>query len=151
MSYIVKEISIPTDNDGFVLLQCQLCGEYFKLIPSDIKDESNIEIWCPNCGLKSERYLSEDIIKIALKMAKNVLADAVNGMMKTLSDSLNKGSIKFKAGRPLQKQAIDPIQAKIENLEIEDYKCCHGQAKISPSLKFEGSYCPFCGEINDGN
>lgn len=151
MSYIVKEISIPTDNDGFVLLQCQLCGEYFKLIPSDIEDDSNIEIWCPNCGLKSKSYLSEDVIKTALKLAENVLVDAVNGMMKTLAGSLNKGAIKFKAGRPLEKQTIDPIQAKIENLEIADYKCCHGRAKISPNLKFEGSYCPFCGEINDGN
>lgn len=151
MSYIVKEISIPADNDGFVLLQCQLCGEYFKLTPNDINDDSNLEIWCPNCGLKSKRYITEDVIRLALKLAKNLLVDEINNMTKALSSSLNRGTIKFKSGKSLGREAIDPIQAKIENLEIADYKCCHGRAKISPNLKFEGGYCPFCGEVNDGN
>lgn len=28
-------ISIPTDSEGFVLFKCPLCGELFKLKPSD--------------------------------------------------------------------------------------------------------------------
>lgn len=32
-------ISIPSDDDGYVLLQCEHCGTYFKGIPSDIEDE----------------------------------------------------------------------------------------------------------------
>ena len=27
----IIEISIPADNDGFVLLQCSYCGEFFRL------------------------------------------------------------------------------------------------------------------------
>ena len=29
-------IPIPTDDDGYVLLQCPNCGTYFKATPSDI-------------------------------------------------------------------------------------------------------------------
>lgn len=30
-------ISIPTDDDGYVLLQCEQCGTYFKATPADLK------------------------------------------------------------------------------------------------------------------
>ena len=52
---IVKEIAIPADNDGFALLQCNLCGEFFKLKPSDVQSDEVLNIWCPVCGLISER------------------------------------------------------------------------------------------------
>mgnify|MGYP000049029895 FL=1 len=32
-------IPIPTDDDGYVLLQCEQCGTYFKATPSDLEDE----------------------------------------------------------------------------------------------------------------
>ena len=34
------EISIKSDNDGFILLQCSLCGEFFKLLASDLNNDS---------------------------------------------------------------------------------------------------------------
>ena len=40
-------ISIPSDDDGYVLLQCEHCGTYFKGIPSDIEDEGVLHIFCP--------------------------------------------------------------------------------------------------------
>lgn len=33
---IHMEISIPTDDDGYALLQCEHCSNFFKAIPSDI-------------------------------------------------------------------------------------------------------------------
>ena len=40
-------ISIPTDDDGYILLQCPNCGTYFKAIPSDIQDDGVLlpELW----------------------------------------------------------------------------------------------------------
>ena len=51
-------ISIPTDNDGYVLLQCEHCGTYFKGTPSDLKDDGVFNIFCPSCGLISENYVT---------------------------------------------------------------------------------------------
>ena len=46
-------ISIPTDDEGYVLLQCEHCGTYFKATPSDLKDDGVLHIFCPSCGLIS--------------------------------------------------------------------------------------------------
>ena len=32
---IHMEISIPTDDDGYALLQCEHCSNFFKAIPSE--------------------------------------------------------------------------------------------------------------------
>ena len=53
MSTIIGEVSIPADDQGFVLMQCPLCGEFFKIKPGDYHAEDVIEIWCPSCGLKA--------------------------------------------------------------------------------------------------
>lgn len=65
------EISIKSDNDGFILLQCSLCGEFFKLLASDLNDDSTLNIWCPYCGLNGKRYFTEEVLDIGLKMAQN--------------------------------------------------------------------------------
>ena len=61
-------ISIPTDDDGYVLLQCEHCGTYFKATPFDLKDDGVLHIFCPSCGLISENYITEDVLELAMKM-----------------------------------------------------------------------------------
>ena len=66
-------ISIPTDDDGYVLLQCEHCGTYFKATPSDLEDDGVLHIFCPSCGLISENYFTEDVLELAMKMATNAV------------------------------------------------------------------------------
>ena len=54
-------------------------------------------------------------------------------------------------GEKLKKDSIDPFFSRLDNLEVQTYRCCHKEAKISPNLKMEGGYCPFCGEMQSGN
>ena len=70
-------ISIPSDDDGYVLLQCEHCGTYFKGIPSDIEDEGVLHIFCPSCGLISENYATDDVIELARKMVINAANDMI--------------------------------------------------------------------------
>ena len=56
MSVETITLSIPTDSEGFVLLQCDLCGSFFKFIPEDYEDEKVLDIWCPECGLQAENF-----------------------------------------------------------------------------------------------
>lgn len=84
MDNFTIKISIPTDDDGFVLLKCPKCGEYFKLPPSDIKSEDVFNIYCPLCGLISDNYLTEDVIELAQAKALNhVLEDCYEKTEKT--------------------------------------------------------------------
>lgn len=69
-------ISIPTD-DGYVLLQCEHCGTYFKATPSDLKDDGVLHIFCPSCGLISVNYITEDVLELAVKMVTNAVNDMI--------------------------------------------------------------------------
>ena len=145
------EISIPADNDGFILMQCQLCGEFFKLTPDDIEAEDVLEIWCPSCGLKSEKYLTEDVVELAMKMAENSAMNLIFKEMKKLERNFQGRDLSFKVGKKPNPKSEDPIIAGIEILENHNYECCKRQAKIKPIVKMVGSYCPFCGVNYDGN
>ena len=42
-------ISIPADDEGYVLMKCPQCGELFRLKASDIHDDGVMDIHCPAC------------------------------------------------------------------------------------------------------
>ncbi len=142
---IVKEIAIPADNDGFALLQCNLCGEFFKLKPSDVQSDEVLNIWCPVCGLISDRYFTQDVIDLALKMATNIANDLLFDSLKDMQKRFNGGFISMKISKKPDREIESPIVSGIEALEIQKYKCCKKQAKIKPLVKIFGSYCPYCG------
>ena len=142
---MVKEIVIPTDNDGFALLQCNLCGEFFKLKPSDVQSDEALNIWCPVCGFISEGYFTQDVINLALKMATNIANDLLFDSLKDMQKNFNSGFISMKISKKSDREIESPIVSSIEVLEIQKYKCCKKQAKIKPLVKIFGSYCPYCG------
>ena len=142
---IVKEIAIPAENDGFALLQCNLCGEFFKLKPSDVQSDEVLNIWCPVCGLISDRYFTQDVIDLALKMATNIANDLLFDSLKDMQKRFNGGFISMKISKKPDREIESPIVSGIEALEIQKYKCCKKQAKIKPLVKIFGSYCPYCG------
>lgn len=143
------EIEIPIDIDGFVLLQCHLCGEYFKLKAEDIKDESNINIWCPYCGLNGKSYFSEEVLDIVLKKTKNEIDEIIYNTFKDFErKSKHNKFINFKAGKRPTQEIISPIKVKVDKLELKKYNCCNKQARIKPLSIETGSYCPICGGID---
>jgi predicted RNA-binding Zn-ribbon protein involved in translation (DUF1610 family) len=148
MSDTTFEISMPTDNDGYVLFQCPNCGEYFKITPSDYEAETNLENFCPACGLAGENYITEDVIDLAMVIAQNYANDLIYNEMKKWERKFNKGMVTFKAGKKPKPEYENPIRAGIETLSITSFTCCRQKAKIKPLLKFTGCYCPFCGVKN---
>lgn len=142
------EISIPTDDDGFVLLQCEHCGEFFKATPADIEDDGVLHIFCPCCGLISDSYVTDDVIELAIKMTKNLAMDMIYDAFKDLERHNRNGIVKFKAGKKPRHEQEDPIKTGIEALETTSFPCCNRSAKIKPLLKITGCYCPFCGVKN---
>lgn len=140
------EIKIPCNDDGYVLLQCHLCGEYFKVRGSDINSDDFYQIWCPYCGLISDSYVTSEVIDVALKSATNTAMEEIYNVFKDFEKKTrNNKFINFKAGKKPKQIFIPPIQSKIDKLETCNYECCKKQAKIMPLSKYIGSYCPFCG------
>lgn len=138
-------ISIPTDNDGYILLQCEHCGTFFKLTPGDVEDDGVLDIFCPSCGLTSECYLTEEVLDLAMNMAENKVNEMLEDMFKGLERGTRNGLVKFKTGKRLPKKSEEPIRSSIEALDVCEFVCCHRTAKVKPLLKITGAYCPFCG------
>ena len=145
MSTIIGEVSIPADDDGFVLLQCPLCGEFFKVRPTDYQADDVIEVWCPSCGLKADNYFTDDVLELAEKKTENYATDLIYNEMKKWERQFKGSFISFKANRKPQPREEYPINYGIDTLEVMKYPCCKRDAKIKPIYKMCGSYCPFCG------
>lgn len=146
------EISIPADEDGYVLLECPSCGEMFMLTCNQIEDEALLEIWCPGCGLAHDSYWSGSVINNVNKLAKNYTVDLVNDFVNDL-EKVFKGNkmIKFQKGSKLKKEGIDPLVPEIGDFIEREHLCCKQTAKIETIRNFSGGYCPFCGGNVDGN
>lgn len=147
MSNIVFKINIPSDNDGFVTLQCPFCNDRFKLTITDFERENIIEIFCPYCGLRHEHghFLRDEVIEQAHIIAENYAKSLINEWAKDLERSFrDKKHIKFKAGRPLTMKN-EQILFEQEELEINFLQCCEITVKSRPLNQIIGIYCPCCG------
>ena len=85
-------ISIPTDNNGYILLQCEHCGTFFKITPDDFEDDGVLDIFCPSCGLTSEFYFTDEVLDLAMRMTENKVNEMLEDMFKDL-ERQNKNSI----------------------------------------------------------
>ena len=108
-------ISIPTDDEGYVLLKCEHCGTFFKGTPSDIQDDGVLHIFCPSCGLVSDSYITDDVLERAINMTKNIMNDMIDDMFKDLERHSKKSALKFKTGR---RPPIRRLRAN-ENMETK--------------------------------
>lgn len=139
------EITIPSD-DGYILLQCEHCGGFFKCIATDIEDDSILNIYCPSCGLISENYLTEDVVELAMTKAENYATNMIYNAFKYLEHQNKRNNvITFKTRKKLEFKHENSIYSSIEALEVNYYPCCKRSAKINSLLKMSASYCPFCG------
>ena len=144
------DVSIPADDEGFVLLRCPKCGEYFKLSPDDIESDGVFDIYCPLCGLISENYLTDDVVELAQAKALNYLLGDFYHEMKKLERKSHNSIVKIKANKP-KKEEESLIMSTIDSMDIVDFECCKRQAKIRYLLNYCGCYCPYCGGQKDGS
>lgn len=150
MDELSLNISIPTDDDGYVLLRCPKCGEFFKLRAEDIESENVKDIYCPLCGLTSDDFLTEDVIEAARIKALNMVMAKLHKEMVKLEKKTKNSIIQFKAGKYQEEEEIS-INSSIDSMEIYDFDCCNKSAKIRYLTYYSGCYCPFCGGKVDGD
>lgn len=147
MSDVVFQITVPSDNDGFITLQCPFCNDRFKLTVVDLEREDIIEIFCPYCGLRHQHscFLRDEVIEQAHIIAGNYAKSLINQWAKDLDRSFKSNkNLKFQAGKPL-KIEDDKTLFEQEELETTTLKCCRITVKSRPLNKVIGVYCPCCG------
>lgn len=139
------EIRIPCDIDGFVLCKCPICGALFKLEADVFDDDSVFEIHCPECGLISDSYITDDVLELAGVMAGNYVEDIIMSGFDKMERETRNSPLQIKTSGSYQREKENPIKLTVEALERKIYKCCKKEAKIKPIIKMSGSYCPYCG------
>jgi uncharacterized Zn-finger protein len=147
MSDVFFCITIPSDDNGFITLQCPFCSDRFKLTAEDFQREDIIDIFCPYCGLQHEpsRFLTDEVLEQAQVIAMNYAKSIINDFSKDLKRQFKrKKHISFKAGNPL-KMENDRILFEREELEKTKLECCQLTVKTRPLSKEIGIYCPCCG------
>ncbi len=147
MSDTVFKITVPSDNDGFITLQCPFCDDRFKLTVADFEREDIIEICCPYCGLRHQHnhFLTDEVIEQANIIVANYAKSIINKWAKDSERRFRSNKhIKFKAGKPLK---MDKEKTLFEKEELETYnlKCCQITVKTRPLSQVIGVYCPCCG------
>lgn len=140
------EISIPSDVDGYVLLQCPNCGTFFKVTPTDLQNEGILDIHCPCCGLVATSYFTKDVIDLALAKAKNITREYVTNELQKIAKKTD--ILSFSIDSEIKKEYESPVASTIDAMEIVSLPCCKKNIKINPLHKMTGFFCPFCGVIN---
>jgi hypothetical protein len=147
MSDVVFSITIPSDDDGFITLQCPFCSDRFKLTVEDFEREDIIDLFCPYCGLQHEpsRFLTDEVLEQAQIVAMNYVKSIINDFSKDLERRFKgKKYISFKAGKPLETEK-ERILFEREELETTKLECCQLTVKTRPLSQAIGIYCPCCG------
>lgn len=148
---IMFSISIPSDEDGYVLQQCGQCGEYFMCTPTDIQSDEVLNLFCPSCGLISESYITDDVIQLANAMVKNYMNDYLHDILKEVGRKCSSKNIKVTAGQKSKPEYENPIHSSVNDFTIKKFDCCNRSAKINRLLAMSASFCPFCGVISFAN
>ena len=139
------KISIPTDEGGFILLKCPLCGELFKVDSDVFYNDNFLGIYCPACGLMSEDYLNDDVIELAERIATNKVNQYVNDKIHEICNKYSNGLVRLRFKSDDDDECELPIMNTVQILKGNRYLCCNMIAKIKPILKMSSSYCPYCG------
>lgn len=152
MSEMNMSLAIPTDDEGYILLKCQLCGEFFKITSDDMNSDDVHGLCCPYCGIESEDYWTDDVKElIEIKLHNAAEEELIFNELKKMERQFNKGLFTLKAGKKPTPVHENLLIAGVDNLVEKEYVCCKKKAKIEETVSESISYCPFCGVMNDGD
>lgn len=141
----IGSISLQSDENGLVTLQCDRCKSRFKLECDFLNNELDGEICCPVCGIHGElnSFWPEEIVdevgKIVMMEAEEMLQKAFKGF--------NSKFIKVKSTpvKRVNRELVFPNKDyEMQKISLE---CCHKDIGLKPADITAGFYCPYCGRI----
>lgn len=143
------QVSVPTDEQGFLGRQCPSCSQVFRVDASDydaLPDE--LELWCVYCGHHADH--SEFITDQQLERAKRAMGDwALQYIGQTLGRSLGRLSTRSRSGSGVQFRYRStpfypqPLPGINEEQLIRVRQCT--TCAVHYAVFGEHRYCPVCG------
>lgn len=140
-------ISIPLDDEGFLLMQCPSCGDYFKVRSEDYESDDVEELWCPICGLRNDSFWPNEVIELAKAKALNqFLGDFEKEIANIGRSSSRQSLIKLSVTSCFEHKREGEILPAVDAYEAVRCNFCGRSEKIRPLTKYVGAFCAFCGE-----
>ena len=141
------KISIPTDEDGFIEMECDYCNNRFMLHESVYSDEANLHFFCPICGLPNGigTFYCQEVLEAARRIATNMMYDQIQKQLGPTIRKINRtGFLKMSLNIPKQIPEKELYAPAMEYI-LSHQDCCGIDVK---TLEFDfqiGLYCPICG------
>ena len=140
-------ISIPLDEDGYLLLQCPRCGEFFKVLSEDYEAEDIEDLWCPMCGIKSDSFWPDEVIELAkAKVLNQVLGDFSSELAKIGRTTSRQSLIQMTVSSHFTEEREGDMLPSVDAFQVATCGFCGRKEKLKPLPKYIGAFCAFCGE-----
>ena len=140
-------ISIPLDNEGYMLMQCPRCGDYFKLRSKDYEADDVEELWCPMCGMKNDSFWPDEVIELAKAKALNQFLGNFEKEISKIGRSLShQPFIKMSVSSHFNTEREGEMLPAVDAFEEVPCRFCGRSEKLRPLPRYVGAFCAFCGE-----
>lgn len=140
-------ISIPLDEEGYMLLQCPRCGEFFKVRSEDYEAEDVEDLWCPMCGIKSDSFLPDEVIELAkAKVLNQVLGDFSRELAKIGRTTSRQSFIQMTVSSQFDQEREGDVLPSVDAFQVATCGFCERNEKLKPLPMYVGAFCAFCGE-----
>ena len=140
-------ISIPLDEDGFMLMQCPHCQGFFKVLSADYESDDVYELWCPLCGLKDDNFLPAELLELAKAKALNSIIGDFEKQLARIGASTSRQSLmSLKVSVDSKREREREVLPAVDAFEKSVCVFCGRTTKLKPLDKYLGSFCAFCGE-----
>lgn len=141
----IGSISLQSDENGLVTLQCDRCKSRFKVECDYLNNELEGDICCPVCGISEElnefwpEEITEEVEKIAMMEVQDMLQQSLKG--------LNSKHFKVKTTPVPRVNRELVFNNKDYDMQQITVNCCHKAIALMPADITAGFYCPYCGRI----
>lgn len=139
------KVTVPSDEDGYVLFRCPHCGELFRIAVDYCEDDSILDIHCPLCGIAAGNFLTEDVVDLALTKATNVLMPELEKLLKKELSGTRNSFASFSVKTNHNEKIETPIRQTIEAHKKVTCRDCNRMSKVSYALAMSSYTCPYCG------
>ena len=141
----IGSISLQSDEDGLVTLQCDRCKSRFKVECDYLNNELEGDICCPVCGISEElhTFYPEEVVEEAKKIAMMEVQDMFQQSLKGLNSKHFK--VKTKPVPRVNRKLV--FNNKDYDMQPITVNCCYKDIALMPADITAGFYCPYCGRI----
>ncbi|WP_405757514.1 hypothetical protein [Streptomyces sp. NBC_00073] len=146
------QVTVPTDDDGFLGRECPHCTMTFRIDADDYERlPDNLTLWCVYCGHHSGHsdfmttQQRERLLRVAEDLGTQIVSRSLHDIFGGLARKSSRGSpvtFSYKPGKPFYPRPLPGIDEE----RLVRIRTCPG-CRVKYAVFSEHRYCPVCGEL----